>query len=70
MLTSRPLQYAAVMGITKELKLKDNEFSNIATFLFVALLCFEIPNSASSPSPPSPSPSASLPHPTHSPRDS
>ena len=46
MLTGRPLQYAAVMGIHAELKLKDNEFSNVATFLFVALLCFEVPNSA------------------------
>lgn len=35
------------MGIHKELNLKDNEFSNIATFLFVALLCFEVPNSTS-----------------------
>jgi hypothetical protein len=39
------LNYAAVMGIQKDLKLKGNEFSNIATFLFVGLLCFEIPNS-------------------------
>lgn len=41
------IQYAAVMGIHKELNLKDNEFSNVATFLFVALLCFEVPNSTS-----------------------
>jgi hypothetical protein len=41
------LNYAAVMGLQKELKLKGNEFSNIATFLFVGLLCFEIPNSTS-----------------------
>ncbi|KAF4120123.1 Major Facilitator Superfamily [Geosmithia morbida] len=38
------LNYAAVMGLTKDLKLKGNEFSNIATFLFVGLLCFEVPN--------------------------
>ena len=39
------LNYAAVMGIQKDLNLKGNDFSNIATFLFVGLLCFEIPNS-------------------------
>lgn len=33
------------MGLRDELKLQGNDFSNIATFLFVALLCFEIPNS-------------------------
>ena len=33
------------MGLKQELNLKGNEFSNIATFLFVALLCFEVPNS-------------------------
>ncbi|KAF1962096.1 major facilitator superfamily transporter [Byssothecium circinans] len=38
------LNYAAVMGLQKDLNLKGNEFSNIATFLFVGLLCFEIPN--------------------------
>ncbi|KAK1983678.1 major facilitator superfamily transporter [Colletotrichum cereale] len=38
------LNYAAVMGLSKDLKLVGNEFSNIATFLFVGLLCFEIPN--------------------------
>lgn len=38
------LNYAAVMGLTQDLNLKDNEFSNVATFLFVGLLCFEIPN--------------------------
>ncbi|OIW32846.1 putative allantoate protein [Coniochaeta ligniaria NRRL 30616] len=38
------LNYAAVMGINKDLNLKGNDFSNIATFLFVGLLCFEIPN--------------------------
>lgn len=38
------LNYAAVMGINKDLKLTGNDFSNVATFLFVGLLCFEIPN--------------------------
>ncbi|KAF4925016.1 Thiamine pathway transporter THI73 [Colletotrichum viniferum] len=38
------LNYAAVMGLNKDLKLVGNDFSNIATFLFVGLLCFEIPN--------------------------
>jgi MFS family permease len=38
------LNYAAVMGLPKDLNLKGNEFSNIATFLFVGLLCFEVPN--------------------------
>ncbi|KAK1762510.1 allantoate permease [Phialemonium atrogriseum] len=36
--------YAAVMGIQKDLNLVGNDFSNIATFMFVALLCFEVPN--------------------------
>lgn len=41
------------MGLRIDLNLQGNDFSNIATFLFVALLCFEIPNSTSSPfSPP------------------
>ncbi|KAF2624363.1 major facilitator superfamily transporter [Macroventuria anomochaeta] len=38
------LNYAAVMGIQKDLRLVGNDFSNIATFLFVGLLCFEAPN--------------------------
>ncbi|KAF1929735.1 MFS general substrate transporter [Didymella exigua CBS 183.55] len=38
------LNYAAVMGIQKDLRLVGNDFSNTATFLFVGLLCFEIPN--------------------------
>ncbi|KAG6032365.1 hypothetical protein E4U41_007228 [Claviceps citrina] len=38
------LNYAAVMGISKDLKLAGNDFSNVATFLFVGLLCFEVPN--------------------------
>jgi hypothetical protein len=33
------------MGIQKDLHLVGNDFSNIATFLFVGLLCFEVPNS-------------------------
>lgn len=33
------------MGIQRDLRLVGNDFSNIATFLFVGLLCFEIPNS-------------------------
>lgn len=45
------LNYAAVMGLQKDLRLKGNDFSNIATFLFVGLLCFEVPNSASTPHP-------------------
>ncbi|KAL2155729.1 hypothetical protein VTH82DRAFT_471 [Thermothelomyces myriococcoides] len=38
------LNYANVMGISKDLNLQGNDFSNIATFLFVGLLCFEVPN--------------------------
>ncbi|KAM6511694.1 hypothetical protein FALCPG4_016692 [Fusarium falciforme] len=38
------LNYSAVMGMNKDLGLKGNEFSNVATFLFVGLLCFEVPN--------------------------
>lgn len=33
------------MGIQKDLRLVGNDFSNVATFLFVGLLCFEVPNS-------------------------
>jgi MFS family permease len=33
------------MGLTKDLNLQGNDFSNVATFLFVGLLCFEVPNS-------------------------
>jgi len=35
------------MGIHKDLNLQGNDFSNVATFLFVGLLCFEVPNSKS-----------------------
>lgn len=38
------LNYAAVMGLIPELNLEGNDFSNIATFLFVGLFAFEIPN--------------------------
>ncbi|KAF4982461.1 hypothetical protein FZEAL_1915 [Fusarium zealandicum] len=38
------LNYSAVMGLSQDLNLRGNDFSNIATFLFVGLLCFEIPN--------------------------
>ncbi|KAH7310460.1 major facilitator superfamily domain-containing protein [Stachybotrys elegans] len=38
------LNYSNVMGIQQDLNLQGNDFSNIATFLFVGLLCFEIPN--------------------------
>ncbi len=37
-------QYAAVMGLNKELKLKANEFSNAATWFFIAFLIAEVPN--------------------------
>lgn len=33
------------MGIHEDLNLQGNDFSNVATFLFVGLLVFEIPNS-------------------------
>jgi hypothetical protein len=36
------------MGIIPDLHLTGNRFSNVATFLFVGLLCFEIPNGTSS----------------------
>uniref|UniRef100_A0A8H7KCG2 Major facilitator superfamily (MFS) profile domain-containing protein n=1 Tax=Bionectria ochroleuca TaxID=29856 RepID=A0A8H7KCG2_BIOOC len=38
------LNYAAVMGLRQDLDLQGNDFSNIATFLFVGLLCFEVVN--------------------------
>ncbi|KAK1761501.1 major facilitator superfamily domain-containing protein [Echria macrotheca] len=38
------LNYAGVMTIRQDLNLQGNDFSNVATFLFVGLLCFEIPN--------------------------
>jgi len=41
------LNYAGVMTIRQDLNLQGNDFSNVATFLFVGLLCFEIPNGKS-----------------------
>ncbi|KAL8708412.1 MAG: hypothetical protein Q9220_006702 [cf. Caloplaca sp. 1 TL-2023] len=38
------LNYAAVMGLNKDLKLKANEFSNAATWFFIAYLIAEVPN--------------------------
>ena len=38
------LNYAAVMGLNKDLKLKGNNFSNTATAFFIAYLIAEIPN--------------------------
>lgn len=33
------------MGLQKDLNMGGNDFSNVATFLFVGLLVFEVPNS-------------------------
>ncbi|EAQ88777.1 hypothetical protein CHGG_05396 [Chaetomium globosum CBS 148.51] len=38
------LNYANVMGLQKDLNMGGNDFSNVATFLFVGLLVFEVPN--------------------------
>ncbi|KAK0630395.1 major facilitator superfamily domain-containing protein [Bombardia bombarda] len=38
------INYAAVMGIKDDLHLVGNDLSNLATFVFVALLIFEVPN--------------------------
>ncbi|KAJ5138095.1 uncharacterized protein N7443_009619 [Penicillium atrosanguineum] len=38
------LNYAAVMGIKTDLKLTGNEFSNTATWFFIAYLVAEVPN--------------------------
>ncbi|KAI4137222.1 MAG: hypothetical protein LQ341_005236 [Variospora aurantia] len=38
------LNYAAVMGLNQELKLKANEFTNAATWFFIAFLIAEVPN--------------------------
>ncbi|KAI4170907.1 MAG: hypothetical protein LQ343_004671 [Gyalolechia ehrenbergii] len=38
------LNYAAVMGLNRELKLKSNEFTNAATWFFIAFLIAEVPN--------------------------
>ena len=37
-------QYAAVMGLNKDLKLKGNDFTNAATAFFIAYLIAEVPN--------------------------
>ena len=37
-------QYAAVMGLNKDLKLKGNNFTNAATAFFIPYLIAEIPN--------------------------
>ena len=37
-------QYAAVMGLNKDLKLKGNNFTNAATAFFIAYLIAEVPN--------------------------
>ncbi|CAI6097538.1 unnamed protein product [Clonostachys chloroleuca] len=41
------LNYAAVMGLRQDLDLQGNDFSNIAMFLFVGFLCFEVVNGSS-----------------------
>ena len=41
-LTSK--QYAAVMGLNKDLKLKGDDFTNAATAFFIAYLVAEVPN--------------------------
>lgn len=38
------LNYAAVMGLKKDLKLKGNDFTNTATAFFIAYLIAEVPN--------------------------
>ncbi|KAJ6016662.1 hypothetical protein N7451_000041 [Penicillium sp. IBT 35674x] len=38
------LNYAAIMGLEKDLKLTGNEFSNTATWFFIAYLIAEVPN--------------------------
>ncbi|CAM6119286.1 unnamed protein product [Calypogeia fissa] len=38
------LNYAAVMGLTKDLKLRGDDFSNAATALYIAFLVSEVPN--------------------------
>lgn len=47
------------MGLKKDLNLQGNDFSNVATFLFVGLLCFEVVNGML-PSPIQSSPDAPL----------
>jgi len=40
-------QYAAVMGISKDLNLVGNNFSNVAFAFFIAYLIAEVPNGSS-----------------------
>lgn len=42
-------QYAAVMGLPADLKLKGNDFSNAATVFFIAYLIAEVPNGTIAP---------------------
>ena len=62
-LRTRPLttdlQYAAVMGLKKDLKLVGNDFSNTATWFFIAYLIAEVPNGSFHPFP-SPAPCLDL----------
>lgn len=37
------VQYAAVMGISKDLKLTKNDFSNVGSAFFIAYLVAEVP---------------------------
>lgn len=39
------IQYAAVMGLNRDLRLTGNDFSNASTAFFLAFLIAEIPNS-------------------------
>ena len=41
------VQYAAVMGLPKDLKLHGDDFTNAATAFFIAYLIAEIPNGRS-----------------------
>ena len=42
---SQIMQYAAVMGLNKDLALTGNDFSNASTAFFIAYLIAEVPNS-------------------------
>jgi hypothetical protein len=44
-LTALASKYAAVMGISADLKLTGNEFSNVGSSFFIAYLIAEVPNS-------------------------
>lgn len=43
----RYIKYAAVMGLSVELKLVGNDFTNASTSFFIAYLIAEVPNSMS-----------------------